>query len=59
MDKNEIKLKINEFTINKLKFMLENDYQDFEVWLSDNTETVKIASKNNPNLPIIVIGVIN
>ncbi|MEN6621986.1 MAG: hypothetical protein ABFD50_10600 [Smithella sp.] len=47
---------INELTINKLRFMLDNDYKDFEVFVSDNTETVKIKSKVNPNLPVIVIG---
>lgn len=59
MEKNEVKLTINEHTINKLRYLLENDYQDFEVWLSDNTETVKIKSKNNPNLPVLVIGISN
>lgn len=52
----EIKMTINELTINKLRFMLDNDYKDFEVFVSDNTETVKIKSKVNPNLPVIVIG---
>jgi hypothetical protein len=51
LNTNEIKISINE-----LRLMLENDYEDFEVWLSENTETVKIKSKTNPDLPIIVIG---
>lgn len=52
----EIKIAINELTVNKLKFMLENDYKDFEVWVSDNIDTIKIKSKTDQNLPVIVIG---
>lgn len=47
---------INDNTIQEFKKLLQDEYKDFEVWVSNNLETIKIKSLTNPNLPVLVIG---
>lgn len=47
---------VNDDTIQEFKSLLQNEYKDFEVWVSSNLETIKIKSLTNPGLPILVIG---
>lgn len=49
---------VNKDTVSELRLLLENEYKDFEVWVSEGVDTIKIKSLTNPGLPILVIGLL-